>query len=175
MAPTRSVRAILEHPGFRLQRKQQAEVLKRWPATLASLHQRGKDQVSVDNHEGDGDEREGWQRTLEQEARGYGEERGEADAEQGRPVAEIQETARCGEKGQKYEVAHAEAKTQRRAERREDEQQAVEYGRVLLHEHSGWSCEDAEEVRGYRGEDDDQDHADGGYVAGERDADASSR
>ena len=38
---------------------------------------------------------------MEQQACGHGKERGEADSEQGRRVAEIQETARCDEKGQK--------------------------------------------------------------------------
>ena len=38
------------------------------------------DQVSVDQHEEDGDKREGWQRAFEQQACGHGEERGKADA-----------------------------------------------------------------------------------------------
>ena len=41
-----------------------------------------------------------------------GEEGGEAETEQGRRVAEIQETARCGEKSKEDKVAHAEAETQ---------------------------------------------------------------
>ena len=44
---------------------------------------------------------------------------------------------------------------------------------VLLHEHSGWSREDAKEIRGCSGEDDDQDDANGGYVTGERDPETS--
>ncbi len=83
---------------------------------------------------------------MEQQACGYSEEGGEAEAEQGRRVAEIQETARCGEKGQKYQVAHAEPEAQGGSERRKGEQQGIEYRRVFLYEHPGWSREDAEEV-----------------------------
>src|SRR5215212_605198 len=153
-------------------RRQRAETLA---CSLVPLYEGSHDQVSVDTNEGYGDEGEGWQRAFEQQARGHGEERANADAEQGRDVAEVQEATRCREKGQEDKVAQAEAETQCRAERREDEQQAIEYRGVLPHERSGRSYENAEQVGGYRGEDDDQDRAHGGYVAGERDAQARGR
>src|SRR3712207_8585695 len=54
------------------------------------------------------------------------EERGEAEGEQGRRVAEVEKAARCGEQGNEYEVANAEAETQGGAERRRSEEHTSE-------------------------------------------------
>ncbi len=113
---------------------------------LARFTEGDEERACVDEDEGDGDERQGGQGTVEDQAAHHREEGGAEAGRYREGVVEIQESARGGEQGDEDEIADAESEPSGLSEGREDEEQEIQGRGVFLDESSGRAREDGEQI-----------------------------